>query len=37
MSLFEGIVFLGVVHEKGFDNLDEITKQFPNRTKNEIY
>jgi hypothetical protein len=25
MSIYEGIVFMGVVHEKGFDNLEEIS------------
>jgi hypothetical protein len=36
MSIFEGLVFLGVVHEKGFDNLEEIQKCFSNRSKEDI-
>ena len=36
MSLYEGIVFMGVIHEKGFDNIDEISRQFPKRKKQEI-
>ncbi len=36
MSIYEGIVFMGVVHEKGFDNLEEISLQFPKRSKEDI-
>ncbi len=37
MTLFEGLQFLSVVHEKGFDNIEEISNQFPHKTKEDLF